>query len=30
MPTPEPELVRVQEKGQVTLPAGLRRKFGLK
>ena len=30
MPTPERKLVRVQEKGQVTLPTELRRKFGLK
>ena len=30
VPTPERKLVRVQEKGQVTLPAELRRKHGLK
>jgi antitoxin PrlF len=30
MPTKERNLVRVQEKGQVTLPAELRRKLGLK
>ena len=30
MPAPERRLVRVQEKGQVTLPAELRRKLGLK
>ena len=30
MATPERRLVRVQEKGQVTLPAELRRKLGLK
>ncbi len=28
--TPQPKLVRVQEKGQVTLPADVRRKLGLK
>jgi len=27
---PQPKLVRVQEKGQVTLPANVRRKYGLK
>jgi AbrB family looped-hinge helix DNA binding protein len=27
---PQPKLVRVQEKGQVTLPADVRRSFGLK
>ncbi len=30
MPTPQRKLVRVQEKGQITLPAGLRRRLGLK
>ena len=30
MPTPDRKLVRAQEKCQVTLPAELRRKFGLK
>jgi antitoxin PrlF len=30
MPSPERRFVRVQEKGQVTLPAELRRKLGLK
>ena len=30
MPAPERRLVRVQEKGQVTLPAEVRRKLGLK
>ena len=30
MPASERRLVRVQEKGQVTLPAELRRKLGLK
>lgn len=30
MPNPERKLVRIQEKGQVTLPANLRRKLGLK
>jgi antitoxin PrlF len=28
--TPQPKLVRIQEKGQVTLPADVRRKLGLK
>ena len=28
--TPQPKLVRIQEKGQVTLPAEVRRKLGLK
>jgi AbrB family looped-hinge helix DNA binding protein len=28
--TPRPKLVRVQEKGQVTLPADVRRQLGLK
>lgn len=27
---PQPKLVRIQEKGQVTLPADVRRKLGLK
>lgn len=27
---PQPKFVRVQEKGQVTLPATVRRKYGLK
>jgi antitoxin PrlF len=30
MVTPERKLVRIQEKGQVTLPADVRRKLGLK
>ena len=28
--TPQPKLVRIQEKGQVTLPADVRRQLGLK
>jgi len=28
--TPRPKLVRIQEKGQVTLPADVRRQLGLK
>jgi AbrB family looped-hinge helix DNA binding protein len=30
MTTPERKLVRIQDKGQVTLPADVRRKLGLK
>lgn len=30
MSTTERKLVRIQERGQVTIPAGLRKKFGLK